>query len=460
MAYSFVVLAAGRGKRMKSEHPKVLHPVLERPMLSFVLDAVKKISPERIVVVVGFGKEEVKERIQSDHIEYVLQGEQLGTGHAVMCAEETLRGFRGTVVIVNGDFPLIRPETLSSFIEDHAKNAATLTLLTTALDNPQGYGRIVRDREGNILKVVEEKDAAPEEKGIKEINAGLYCVESDFLWRALEHINTENEQQEYYLPDIVNVAFQNREVVNGFAVSDSEEVLGVNDRVELANVERILRRRRNEELMLSGVTIVDPEVTYISPQVSIGGDTVIYPNTFIYGNTEIGNKCSIGPSVWIQDSKIGEGVTVKFSSYITESEIGDKVTVGPFAHIRPQVKISSEAKIGNFVEIKKSNIGRGSKVPHLSYVGDAEVGEKVNIGAGTITCNYDGFEKHKTVIEDRVFIGSDTMLVAPVKIGSGATTGAGSTITKDVPEGALAIGRSRQVVINEWKRKPREKKAE
>ncbi|HSE83992.1 MAG TPA: bifunctional UDP-N-acetylglucosamine diphosphorylase/glucosamine-1-phosphate N-acetyltransferase GlmU [Thermodesulfobacteriota bacterium] len=460
MAYSFVVLAAGKGKRMKSEHPKVLHPILGRPMLNFVLDAVKKISPERVVVVVGFGKEEVKEKIQPDHIEYVLQSEQLGTGHAVMCTEETLRGFRGTVVIVNGDFPLIRPETLSSFINSHDESGATVTLLTTTLDSPQGYGRVVRDKRGNILKVVEEKDAAPGEKGINEINAGLYCVESDFLWRALGRINRENEQREYYLPDIVNIAFQNREKVNGFTVSDSEEVLGVNNRVELANVERILRRRRNEELMLSGVTVVDPEVTYVSPQVSIGADTVIYPNTFIYGDTKIGNKCSIGPSVWIQDSTIGDDVVIKFSSYITESEIGDNVTVGPFAHLRLQVKVSSEAKIGNFVEIKKSNIGRGSKVPHLSYVGDAEVGEKVNIGAGTITCNYDGFEKHKTVIEDGVFIGSDTMLVAPIKIGSGATTGAGSTITKDVPEGALAIGRARQVVINEWKRKPREKKSE
>jgi bifunctional UDP-N-acetylglucosamine pyrophosphorylase/glucosamine-1-phosphate N-acetyltransferase len=318
----------------------------------------------------------------------------------------------------------------------------------------------VREKRGNILKVVEEKDAAPEERDIKEINTGLYCVESDFLWRVLGHINRENEQQEYYLPDIVNIAVQSGEMVNPFTISDSEEVLGVNNRVELANVERILRRRRNEELMLSGITIVDPDVTYVSPQASIGADTVIYPNTFIYGDTRVGSRCVIGPSVWIQDSVIGDEVVIKFSSYITESEIGDNVTVGPFAHLRPQVKVSSEAKIGNFVEIKKSFIGRGSKVPHLSYVGDAEVGEKVNIGAGTITCNYDGFEKHKTVIEDGVFIGSDTMLVAPVKIGSGATTGAGSTITKDVPEGALAIGRARQVVINEWKRKPREKKSE
>ncbi|HEX3034184.1 MAG TPA: bifunctional UDP-N-acetylglucosamine diphosphorylase/glucosamine-1-phosphate N-acetyltransferase GlmU [Thermodesulfobacteriota bacterium] len=460
MAYSVIVLAAGRGKRMKSECPKVLHPILGLPMLSFVLDAVMKISPERIVVVVGFGKEEVNENIQSDRIEYVLQGEQLGTGHAVMCAEKALRDFRGTVIIVNGDFPLIRPETLSSFINSHDESGATLTLLTTTLDNPYGYGRIIRNKKGGIIKVVEEKDATPNEKDIKEINAGTYCVESGFLWRALSQTNTENEQQEYYLPDIVKIASRNGGKVNGFTVPDSEEVLGVNNRAELAKVERILRKRRNEDLMLSGVTIIDPEVTYISPRASVGADSVIYPNTFIYGNTTIGNKCSIGPSVWIHDSKIGDEVTIKFSSYVTESEIGDKATVGPFAHIRPQVKIFSEAKIGNFVEIKKSNIGHGSKVPHLSYVGDAEIGEKVNIGAGTVTCNYDGFWKHETVIEDEVFIGSDTMLVAPVRIGRGATTGAGSTITKDVPEGALAIGRARQVVINDWKRKPREKKPE
>jgi bifunctional UDP-N-acetylglucosamine pyrophosphorylase / glucosamine-1-phosphate N-acetyltransferase len=458
MDCSVIVLAAGKGKRMKSEIPKVLHPILGRPMLSYVLDAVNGISPEKVIVVIGCGAEKVKESSLSNRVKYVLQTEQLGTGHAAMCAQEALKDFIGTIVIVNGDFPLIHPETLKGFIETHRESKEMISLLTTILDNPDGYGRVIRNKEGDITRIVEEKDATPKEKKTKEINSGAYCVESSFLWEALGQISTENEQREYYLPDIVKFASSRGKKVVGFIVPDSEEVLGVNNRYELAKVEQIIRRRTNESLMLSGVTIVNPEVTYISPQVSIEADTVIYPNTFVYGNTSIGRGCNVGPSVWIEDSQIGDEVTIRFSSYITKAVIEDKVTVGPFAHIRPDAQILSGAKIGNFVEIKKSKIGRGSKVLHLSYIGDASVGEGVNIGAGTITCNYDGFHKHETVIEDGVFIGSDTMLVAPVRVGEGATTGAGSTITKDVPPGTLAIGRARQVIIEEWKRRPREKK--
>jgi bifunctional UDP-N-acetylglucosamine pyrophosphorylase/glucosamine-1-phosphate N-acetyltransferase len=455
---AFIILAAGKGKRMKSKLPKVLHPILGRPMLSYVLDAVEEISPERIVVVVGHGAERVKEIISSNRIRYVLQAEQLGTGHAAFCAREELRDFKGNVVIINGDFPLIRPETLSRFIETHKKNKAVVSLLTTILDNPHGYGRVIRSESGDVVRIVEEKDATSEERKLKEINSGAHCVKASFLWEALRQISTDNEQGEYYLPDIVKVASKNGKRVIGLVVHDSEEVLGVNNRAELARVEQIIRRRTNESFMLSGVTIVNPEVTYISPQVQIGPDTVIYPNTFIYGSTSIGKSCKIGPSVWIEDSQIGSDVTINFSSYITKAVIEDRVTVGPFAHLRPGSNILSGTKIGNFVEIKKSKIGRGSKVLHLSYIGDATIGEGVNIGAGTITCNYDGFYKHETIIEDDVFIGSDTMLVAPVRVGKGATTGAGSTITKDVPPGTLAIGRARQVVIEGWKRKPREKK--
>jgi bifunctional UDP-N-acetylglucosamine pyrophosphorylase / glucosamine-1-phosphate N-acetyltransferase len=458
MDYSVIVLAAGKGKRMKSGLPKVLHPILGRPMLGYVLHAVNEISPKRILVVIGRGAEKVKEAFPLDQIEYVLQREQLGTGHAAICAHEALKDFSGIVVILNGDFPLIRPETLKDFIETHRRSKATISLLTTVLDNPHGYGRVIRGRRGDVIRVVEEKDAKAKEKKIKEINSGAYCVESSFLWKALQEISRNKEQGEYYLPDIVGIATESGKKVVGYLVSKSEEVLGVNNRAELASVERILRTRTNEYLMLSGVTIVAPEVTYISPQVFIGADTVIYPNTFIYGNTTIGSGCHIEPSVWIEDSELGDEVTIKFSSYITKAVIEDKVTIGPFAHIRADAQILAGAKIGNFVEIKKSKIGRGSKVPHLSYVGDGILGERVNIGAGTITCNYDGFHKYETVIEDDVFIGSDTMLVAPVKVGKGATTGAGSTITRDVPPGTLAIGRAKQVIIEGWKRRPREKK--
>jgi len=458
MDIAVIILAAGKGKRMKSELPKVLHPTLGCPMLSYVIDAVKGICPKRIVLVLGYGAEKVKETVHLDHIEYALQTEQLGTGHAVGCTRKALEDFKGSVVILNGDFPLIRPETLRDFVEAHRRSEAVVSVLTAIVDNPDGYGRVIRNAGGDVLRIVEEKDATPDEKSIKEINSGAYCVESGFLWGAIARIAPQNKQKEYYLPDIINIASGYGKKVNGFIVSDSEEVLGVNNRSELAHIERILRRRVNENLMLSGVTIVNPDVTYISPQVSIGADTIIYPNTFIYGDTKIGKGCALGPSVWIENSRIGDEVIIKFSSYITEALIEDGVTIGPFAHLRPQTQILEGAKIGNFVEVKKSKVGRGSKVPHLSYVGDATVGEGVNIGAGTITCNYDGFQKHETTIEDGVFIGSDTMLVAPIKIGKGATTGAGSTITKDVPPGALAIGRARQVTIEGWKRKLKGKK--
>jgi len=458
MDYAAIILAAGKGKRMKSQLPKVLHPILGCPILSYVLHAVNEISPKRIIVIIGHGGERIKGAFHSDQIEYVLQNEPLGTGHAAMCAHEALKDFNGTVVILNGDFPLIRPETLKGFIEMHRRSKGALSLLTTVLDNPDGYGRVIRGRDGDVIRVVEEKDATAEEREIKEINSGAYCVESDFLWKALREIGRNNEQKEYYLPDIIGVATESGKRVVGYPVPDSEEVLGVNNRVELAGVERIIKNRINRNLMISGVTIIDPDVTYISPRVSIRTDTIIYPNTFIYGDTTIGNGCQIGPSVWIEDSKIGEGVTIKFSSYITKAVIEDDVTIGPFAHIRPDAQILTGARIGNFVEIKKSKIGRGSNVLHLSYVGDGVLGDRVNIGAGTITCNYDGFDKYETVIEDDVFIGSDTMLVAPVRVGKGATTGAGSTITRDVPPGTLAIARAKQVIIEGWKRKPRGRK--
>ena len=457
MSLCVIVLAAGMGKRMKSDIPKVLHPVLARPMLSYVLDAVLNLSPKRVVVVVGHGAQEVEKALDSKKITYVTQTERLGTGHAANCAHPALKSFKGDILILNGDFPLITPSTLKKFVNEHKKKKVDVSILTALVEDPSGYGRIKRDEGDNVVGIVEEKDATKEERFINEINSGTYCVKSSFLWNALNKVNTRNKQKEYYLTDIVGSAYKNSLKINGSVVLDSDEVVGVNDRLDLSLVESILKWRTNESLMRSGVTLIDPEITYISPKVKIGRDTTIYPNTHIYGETQIGRNCIIGPSTWIDDSKLGNGITIKSSCYIISAVIRNNVTIGPFAHIRPEAEIMDGAKIGNFVEIKKSKIGQGSKVSHLSYIGDTMMGKDVNIGAGTITCNYDGINKHKTTIEDNVFIGSDTMLVAPIRIGKGATTGAGSTISKDVPGDSLAIGRARQTIIKDWKRKPKEK---
>ncbi len=452
------MLAAGKGKRMKSSLPKVLHPILGKAVISYVIDAIKRVNPERTVVVIGHGSEEIEKTLNSYRLEYVIQSEQLGTGHAVLSAKDVLKGFNGHILVLNGDSPLVRPETLKRFITSHLKTKNSLSILTANLENPTGYGRLIRNSKGDVLEIVEERDASSKEKVITEINSGIYCVESRLLWRILEKVRRNNYQKEIYLTDIVYLSSSAGERVNGFLIKDAEEVLGINNRVELTTAEGIMRERVNDHMMMSGITIINPQDTYISSQVSIGFDTIIYPNTYIFGDTRVGKRCRIGPSVWIEDSRIGEGVIVNFSSFISKSIIEDDARVGPFAHIRPESKIFKGAKIGNFVEIKKASIGLGSKVPHLSYVGDASIGQRVNVGAGTITCNYDGFDKYETVIENDVFIGSDTMLVAPIKIGQGATTGAGSTITKDVPPFSLAIERSKQVSIINWKRKPRDKR--
>jgi bifunctional UDP-N-acetylglucosamine pyrophosphorylase / glucosamine-1-phosphate N-acetyltransferase len=453
-----LILTAGKGKRMKSSVPKVLHPILGQPIINYVIEEVKKISPEKTVLVVGYGSDDVKKALKSDQLSYVSQSRQLGTAHAVMSSRRVLDGYDGTVVILYGDSPLIRHETLSKFINTHKKAKSLLSILTAKVSNPYGYGRIIRNGRGRLTSIVEEKDATPEQRSLNEINSGIYCVETSFLWKALDQIDKKNNQKEFYLTDIVGIASTSGVKVNGFNLNDEEEIMGINNRVELSHAEELLRKRINEKLMLSGVTILDPEQTYISPQVSIGKDSVIYPQSFIYGKTKIGKRCKIGPSVWIEDTEIKNDSTIKFSSYIEKSLIGANVMIGPFAHLRPYSELMDGAKIGNFVEIKKSKIGNSSKVQHLSYVGDATVGKRVNIGAGTITCNYDGLHKYQTIIEDDVFIGSDTMLVAPVKLGRGATTGAGSTITKDVESESLAIGRAKQVTIKNWKRKTKDKK--
>lgn len=458
MNLAAVVLAAGIGKRMKSGVPKVLHPVLGKPMLGYVIDAVRGVSPGKIVVVLGHGRDDVRESVGQAGVVFAEQKIQLGTGHAAGSARKELVGFKGNILILNGDFPLITSKSLKNLVKKHVEGGADVSFLTADIADPSGYGRVLRNLGGGVEKIIEEKDASPDEKKISEINSGTYCVKSDFLWEAIKGVGSGNRQKEYYLTDIIEIAGKRSRKVLGVKSRDGSEALGVNDRVQLSEVEAILKKRVNDSLMRAGVTMIDPETTFVSPDARIGADTVIYPGTYIYGKTVIGAGSSLGPGVWIQDSILGKCVEVRLSSYITNCKIGDNVSVGPFAHLRPGAEIMDGAKIGNFVEIKKSRIGSGSKVPHLSYVGDAVIGKEVNIGAGTITCNYDGFRKHETVIEDGVFIGSDTMLVAPIKVGRGATTGAGSTITKDVPEGALAIGRAKQTVIENWSRKPREGK--
>lgn len=453
-----LILTAGEGRRMKSSIPKVLHPILGQPIIKYVVEEVKKISPEKMVLVVGYGSDDVKKALESDQLVYVSQSRQLGTADAVLSSRRELDGYDGTAVILYGDSPLIRHETLRRFITTHKKNKSVLSIITARVSNPHGYGRIIRNGSGKVTAIVEEKDATRAQRSVNEINSGIYCVETGFLWKGVDQIGKKNNKGEFYLTDIVGIASRSGIEVHGFNLSVEEEIIGINNRVELSHVEELMRKRINEKLMLSGVTILDPEQTYISPQVSIGKDTVIYPQSFIYGKTKIGKRCKIGPSVWIEDTEIRNDSTIKFSSYMEKALIGANVTIGPFAHLRPGSELMNDAKVGNFVEIKKSKIGSSSKVQHLSYVGDATVGKRVNIGAGTITCNYDGLQKYRTIIEDDAFIGSDTMLVAPVKIGRGATTGAGSTITKDVESQSLAIGRAKQVTIKNWKRKTKDKK--
>lgn len=453
MKTAALILAAGLGKRMKSATPKVLHPVLGRPMLCYVVDAVTGLSPRKIVIIVNSDPDPVRDVVGEDGIEYAVQSEQLGTGHAANSARKILGKFRGNILVLNGDYPLITQGTLKRFLKSHEAGGSDLSVLTASVQDPSGYGRIIRDSGGLVVGIVEHGDADPGQRKINEINSGTYCVKSEFLWKALSRLKNTNSQGEYYLTDLVKIAASQNLKVSGYKTGDSDEVLGVNDRAQLHDINEILRRRTNLSLMKRGVTIVGSDSVYISPTAKIGADTTVYPGTHIYGETVIGRGAVIGPSAWIENSRFGENVTVRASCYIVESSVGNDVTMGPFAHLRPETVVSDGAKIGNFVEIKKSRIGKGSKVPHLSYVGDAELGKDVNIGAGTITCNYDGVNKHRTTIGDNVFIGSDTMLVAPITVGSGAMTGAGSTITKDVPDGALAIGRARQTVIEKWKKK-------
>lgn len=457
-----IVLAAGKGTRMKSSIPKVLHPVAGHPMLRYPVDVLRELKAKKIMLVVGFGADEVRKAfsplspLSLDKVSFVEQGEQLGTGHAVMCALGGLKGFKGDVLILSGDVPLITSDTVRGLLKAHRsarKNRPAISLITALLEEPKGYGRIVRDDNGSIVRIVEDKDCSPQQKEIKEINTGLYLIDSGFLSRNIKKLGKENAQGEYYLPDLIGLAVKEGRKVASLTHMDANEVMGVNNRIELARANGIMKWRIARALMLSGVTIVDPINTYIDYGVRVGMDTTIFPGAHLIGNTSIGRNCVIEDGARIENSEVGDGSTIKSYSVVEDTKAGKEVSIGPFARLRPGSVLHDRVRVGNFVEVKKSVVGKNSKANHLTYLGDSIIGEGVNIGAGTITCNYDGVNKHTTVIEDGAFIGSDSQLVAPVKVGKGAYVGSGTTVTRDVPAGSLVITRAAEKVVEGWAEK-------
>ena len=442
-----LILAAGQGTRIKSDLPKVLHKVCGKEMVNHVIDTLRKADIVDLNVIIGKGAELVKEHTISRNVSYSIQTEQLGTGHAVKSAIDFLKGKKGTVAVFCGDAPLITEETIGRLFDEHINSKNSTTLLTSILEDATGYGRIIRD--GNdVLKIVEHKDCNEEELKVNEMNAGVYCFDIENLLDSLEKLSNDNAQGEYYLTDVIGIQKSEGKKV-GAVVVDYEETIGVNSRVQLAEVEEILRNRINRKHMDNGVTLINPSVTYIGADVKIGRDTIIYPGNTIEGNTEIGTGCIIYPNSRINNSIIENDVRIE-SSVIVDSKIGSCTTVGPFAYIRPQSVIGNNVRIGDFVEIKKSTIGNNTKVSHLTYVGDAEVGENCNFGCGTVTVNYDGKNKNKTIIGNNSFIGCNTNLISPVNVEDNTYIAAGSTITNDVKEGELAVARAKQRNIEGW----------
>lgn len=437
-----VVLAAGQGTRMKSKLYKVLHPVCGKPMVEHVVDQISTLDVDKVVTIVGHGAEKVQEHLAGKS-EFVKQEEQLGTAHAVLQAKPELAGKDGVTLVVCGDTPLIEASTMEALLKYHHEKRAKATILTTVIENPTGYGRIIRDDLGIVEKIVEHKDATEKEQRISEINTGTYCFDNKALFEALENVSNDNVQGEYYLPDVIKILKDLDEVVAAYRMESFEESLGVNDRIALAEASKLMQRRINDNHMRNGVTLVNPENTYIDIDVKIGQDTVIEPGVMLRGNTVIGDDCVISNGSEIANSVIGERVHVRNSS-IFESKVGDDVQIGPYAHLRPESDIHNHVKIGNYVETKKAIVGEGTKLPHFIYMGDAEIGKNVNVGCGSIAVNYDGKNKAKTIIGDDVFVGCNSNLIAPVKVGDRAFIAAGSTITKDVPEDALGIARAKQ----------------
>lgn len=446
--WAAVILAAGKGTRMKSKLPKVMHRLAGKPMITHVLDLVTQNKIERSLVILGHGRVQIEEFL-AGQTEIVIQAEQLGTGHALMQALPYLDGVNN-IVVLSGDQPLIRPETLAELIRIHTHIQGAATVLTAQFENPYGYGRVVKNGE-NFVKVVEEKDATLEEQAIREINTGTYCFNVSKLREALQKITPQNAQGEYYLTEVFDIFMTQGERIATYCTEDVNEALGINSRVQLAEAEHVLRERILKHWMDEGVTIIDPASTFIGCEVELSRDVVIEPFTTLKGKTRVAEDAILGPQTTLEDCICGTGCQVAYS-VANKAQIGPRCNIGPFAYLRPGTVLEEGVKVGDFVEIKNSTIGQGSKVPHLSYVGDSQVGQSVNIGAGTITCNYDGINKHQTIIRDNVFIGSNTNLVAPVEVGEGAITGAGSTITKDVPAYALAVERSTQKLKENWVR--------
>ena len=443
-----LILAAGKGTRMKSKLPNVLHKVGGVPMVEQVLNTVKAAGTERQVVVVGFGGEAVQTYL-GKQAETVMQEQQLGTGHAVLQAEPLLKDATGTLLVTCGDTPLVREETFRALMQYHAETGAAATVLTAIMPDSFGYGRVIRDAKGQVTKIVEQKDGTLEELAVREVNAGIYCFELPLLWDLLHHVGNNNAQGEYYLTDIIGMLVDAGKTVSAYAAPEYQETLGVNSRLQLAEAERVLRQRKLEQLMTDGVSIIDPGNTYVDTTVTVGRDTVLHPGTILEGTTTIGEDCHVGPYVRMTNVKMGDNDHLQFT-YAHDCEIKNGCEIGPFVHFRPNTVIGNDVKVGNYMEVKNSNIGDGTKLPHLSYIGDSDVGQHVNIGCGTITVNYDGKIKHRTHIGNHAFVGCNSNLVAPVSVGDYAYVAAGSTITKDVPEKALGVGRARQKNIDGW----------
>ncbi|MBM7841286.1 bifunctional UDP-N-acetylglucosamine pyrophosphorylase/glucosamine-1-phosphate N-acetyltransferase [Alkalihalobacillus xiaoxiensis] len=449
-----VILAAGQGTRMKSKLYKVLHPVCGKSMVEHVVDQVTSLSFDETAVVIGHGAELVKKTVKQN-VHFVLQEEQLGTGHAVKCSEHLLADKSGTTVVLCGDTPLITSETITKLMDDHIESKAKATILTAHAEDPTGYGRVIRSETGKVEKIVEQKDASEAEKKVQEINTGIFCFDNAALFSTLKKVKNNNAQGEYYLPDVIELLKEQGELVSAYKINSLDETIGVNDRIALSKAEALMKDRINHKWMSEGVTLIDPQTTYISAEAIIGRDTTMHPNVTIKGESVIGEDCIIESGTEIHESTLEDHVHVR-ASQIVNSYVKNGATIGPFAHIRPDSSIGQNVKIGNFVELKKTKIDDGSKVSHLSYVGDAIIGTDVNVGCGVVTVNYDGENKHQTTIADGAFIGSGSNLIAPVTVGERAFIAAGSTITDQVPDYALSIARSRQVNKENYVKKDRQ----